>query len=473
MKYSILHISDIHKEQDVGYGPLFQSMRRDYECYTNQEGLLPPSFVVVSGDLIQGAYNDDEIRQQYDNVSLFLSEICDFFLNGDRKKLIIVPGNHDVNRNLTKASMIPSSRDYDSCLNSFFSGAADIRWNWKEHKFYEVTNRTIYNNRFNLFIEFYNKFYDGIRSYPNNPEETAYVVIHEDFDICFSCFNSCHHLDHLCDTGSITEEALNSVCKDLTDCYNAGFLNIAVWHHHFYGSPLETNYIDRSFLTNLLSCNIQIGLYGHQHYTQVAEEYSDLLLQRDKIAQKLLLISSGTLFGGQKVLPQNSHRQYNIIEIEKGNGYAAIDISIREDFNPNPNNKIPQWRMKPLSNSTNKIHYVVKLRELSNNDMLLNIDRKCRINKDFYQACENVKLLQQSTGEDFSLIFKSYLKEVKDYNYIFKNIRKITDVEDAVLKITAAIETKNPDYIREVINDDDIKKLNDSNVNYLLSTLKM
>ena len=191
-----------------------------------------------------------------------------------------------------------------------------------------------------LFIEFYNKFYDGIRSYPNNPEETAYVVIHDDFDICFSCFNSCHHLDHLCDTGSITEEALNSVCKDLTDCYNAGFLNIAVWHHHFYGSPLETNYIDRSFLTNLLSCNIQIGLYGHQHYTQVAEEYSDLLLQRDEIAQKLLLISSGTLFGGPKVLPPNSHRQYNIIEIEKGNGYAAIDISIREDFNPNPNNKI-------------------------------------------------------------------------------------------------------------------------------------
>ena len=117
MKYSILHISDIHKGQDVEYGPLFQSMRRDYECYTNQEGLLPPSFVVVSGDLIQGAYNDDEIRQQYDNVSLFLSEICDFFLNGDRKKLIIVPGNHDVNRNVTKASMIPSTRDYDSCLN--------------------------------------------------------------------------------------------------------------------------------------------------------------------------------------------------------------------------------------------------------------------------------------------------------------------------------------------------------------------
>lgn len=315
MKYSILHISDIHKGQDVEYGPLFQSMRRDYECYTNQEGLLPPSFVVVSGDLIQGAYNDDEIRQQYDNVSLFLSEICDFFLNGDRKKLIIVPGNHDVNRNVTKASMIPSTRDYDSCLNSFFSGAADIRWNWKEHKFYEVINRTIYNNRFDLFIEFYNKFYDGIRSYPNNPEETAYVVIHDDFDICFSCFNSCHHLDHLCDTGSITEEALNSVCKDLTDCYNAGFLNIAVWHHHFYGSPLETNYIDRSFLTNLLSCNIQIGLYGHQHYTQVAEEYSDLLLQRDEIAQKLLLISSGTLFGGPKVLPPNSHRQYNIIPV--------------------------------------------------------------------------------------------------------------------------------------------------------------
>lgn len=472
MKYSILHISDIHKAPGVEYASLFQSMRRDFEYYTENECILAPSFVVVSGDLIQGAYTDDEIRQQYDNVALFLSDICHFFLKGDRKRLIIVPGNHDVNRNTTMASMIPATKKYECCLHSFFSGATDLRWNWKDCQFYEIMDPAIYNSRFSQFVEFYNKFYDGIRQYPNNPEEKAFVVIDNIYEICFSCFNSCHCLDHLCDTGSITEEALNSVCKELTDCYNAGYLNIAVWHHHFYGRPMETNYIDRAFLNNLLSCNIQMGLYGHQHYTQVAEEYSDLLLQKDKLTQRLLLISSGTLFGGEKVLSANCRRQYNIIEIEKGNGYAAVDINIREDFNPNRNNKIPHWRLKPLSNSTNKIHYDIRLRELSINDILLKIDRECKISGDFHQACEAIKLLQQKTGKDFTPIFKLYLKEVKDYDYVFKNVGKVTSIEDAVLKIVAAQQAGNSDYIQEIIADRDIYKLNDSNVNSLLTTLK-
>lgn len=120
MKYSILHISDIHKAPGVEYASLFQSMRRDFEYYTENEYILAPSFVVVSGDLIQGAYTDDEIRQQYDNVALFLSDICHFFLKGDRKRLIIVPGNHDVNRNATMASMIPATKKYECCLHSFF-----------------------------------------------------------------------------------------------------------------------------------------------------------------------------------------------------------------------------------------------------------------------------------------------------------------------------------------------------------------
>lgn len=90
MKYSILHISDIHKPSGVEYTSLFQSLRRDFGCYTENEGILPPSFIIVSGDIIEGAYSDAEIKQQYDNVSLFLTEICHFFLQGDRKRLIIV-----------------------------------------------------------------------------------------------------------------------------------------------------------------------------------------------------------------------------------------------------------------------------------------------------------------------------------------------------------------------------------------------
>lgn len=471
-KFSILHISDIHKIEGAEYEPLFQSLRRDWDSYTIHEGIIAPSFVVVSGDLIQGGYSEEEIRTQYLEVEKFLAIICDFYLQGDRARLIVVPGNHDVSRVATIASLTPSTKSYEISKETFFKGANDIRWNWKDHQFYEITDTAKYSQRFNLFVEFFNRFYDGIRKYPEDPEEQAYVVANEDYGVCFACFNSCCHLDHLCDTGCVSDNALNSIGKELTDCYNAGFLNVAIWHHHFYGSPLETNYLDRAFLTDLLSCNIHVGLFGHQHFSQIAEEYSDLLLQQDENVQKLLLVSSGTLFGGKKVLPDNCRRQYNVIEIEKGNGKAIIDINIREDFNTKANNKIPHWKLKPLPNATNKVHYELVLRKLSFNDLILNIDRRCKADGDYIRACEAIKELELKTGENLAHIFKMYLKEVKDYEYVYNNIKRIDSVEDAILKIVAVRNLKNQEYIKEVLKDPAINGIDDPFVRGQLLTLK-
>ena len=221
-KFSILHISDIHKIEGVEYEPLFQSLRRDRDSYTEYEGILPPTFVVVSGDLIQGAYTEDEIIAQYTEAESFLSSICELYLQGDRSRLIVVPGNHDVSRVATTASLQPSTKSYEISKDTFFKGATDIRWNWKDHQFYEITDAERYGQRFNLFVDFYNRFFNDIRKYPENPEEQGYIVVNDDYGICFACFNSCCHLDHLCDTGCISDDALNSISKELTDSYNAG-----------------------------------------------------------------------------------------------------------------------------------------------------------------------------------------------------------------------------------------------------------
>lgn len=473
MKYSILHISDIHKSPDVPYDSLLQSLKRDMDHYTTNEGIPAPSFVVISGDLIQGAYSEEEIRNQYSEVESFLDCLCKQCLQDDRRRLIIVPGNHDVSRVATFASMRRSAGEYSSCIKEYFAGSFDLRWSWKENSFYEIVDKDTYCCRFNLFVEFFNRFFDGIREFPSNPEERAYVVVDDSQRVCFACFNSCYHLDHLCDTGSISPDALISVGDELTKCYNAGYLNVAVWHHHYYGRPLETNYMDRSFLSDLLSYDVHLGLFGHQHFAQVAEEYSDLLLLKDDTAQKLLLVSAGTLFGGSKELPPGCKRQYNLIEVDSGNGFADVDIHIREDCNQIIGNKIPHWRSKPLNNTSNKIHYPVKLRKLSGESLLLNVDRQLKIDGDYIAACEAIKQIEKETGESYGRIYKSYLKEVKDYDYVFNNIGKVRSVEDAILKIVAARQTQNPDYIKLVIEDKDIISLEDSFVNSQLESLKL
>lgn len=470
MKYSILHISDIHKNPDMVYESLIQSLERDMEFYTVKENIVSPSFIVVSGDLVQGAYKDEIIQEQYREVESFLNGICNRFLNGDKSRVLIVPGNHDINRSMTIASMEPSTQTKDNDSKIYFSGSPLIRWNWKDCRFYSVRDSKNYNERFHLFVEFYNRFYAGIRSYPTDPVNEAFVVTDDIFKVSFACFNSCHNLDHLCDTGCISDDALISVGKQLQESYNSGYLNIAVWHHHFYGSPLETNYMDRHFLNSLLNYNVQMGLFGHQHYTQIAEEYSDLLSVHEDFSQRLLLVSSGTLFGGVKVLPIGCHRQYNIIEIDHQNGFVDIEINIREDGNPIPDNKIPYWHTKALCNATNKIQYHMPLKEIDLKKALLDIDKKCRYDNDFIAACEKIKALGTVESE-IHKIFLSYLKEVKDYEYVYNNIPNINSVEEAVLKITAAQQLGNRTYIQEILNNRKYRDFQDPFINYLLSTI--
>lgn len=472
MKYSIIHISDIHKSDNVDYESLYQSLKRDLDAYTSHEGIVKPSFIVVSGDLIQGAYTDEEIIKQYSDVEEFLDKICKLYLDGNRKRCIVVPGNHDVNRRITKASVVLSSKPYNENLKEYFSQVSNLRWNWKDRNFYEINDAENYKKRFELFVSFYNHFYEGIRKYPINPECQAYTYTDEEFKVTFCGLNSCHKLDHLCDTGNIAEDALISVGEELNDSYNQGFLNIAIWHHHYYGRPLETNYMDRSILTDLLSNDVHIGLFGHQHHFQIAEEYSDMLLSKDDKVQKLLLVSSGTLFGTKKELAFGDHRQYNVIEVEHHNGCADIYINIREDKNPNPNNKIPHWAMKALPNSTNKIHYQVCLKEISPEKVLLQIDRKCKETGDYIAACESIKQLEADTNTSYNLFFKNYLKEVSDYEYVYDNIKEIHSVEDAVLKLVAASQLNDVDKKKALLEDPQLQAMDDMYVKTLLNALK-
>lgn len=469
MHYSILHISDIHKHKDVAYDSLIQSLERDLFRYT-EAGIAKPSFIVVSGDIIEGAYDDDIIREQYSEAEDFLTKICDLFLDSDKRRILIVPGNHDMNRNRSQASMSPSASDRKEDYVDYFSGSKVTRWSWKDYRFYHIVDWAAYNDRFSLFVEFYNRFYDGIRSFPVDPVNQALFEKFDDYKVSFSCFNSCCSLDHLCHTGGISDDAIISIGHQLSDCYNSGFLNIGVWHHHFYGMPLETNYIDRSFLNTLLDYNVHIGLYGHQHYAQVAEEYSDLLTSSNENSKRILLLSSGTLFGGNKELPYGCRRQYNIIEINNTNGVADITINIREDTNQ-LNNKLPYWQAKALYNATNSIQYKVLTKKLDLRRMILEIDQKCKFDSDYISACEKLKNLGLDNYNVYNL-FLEYLKEIKDYEYVYKNIIKIDSVKEGFLKVISAQQIGNLEYIKEVLSDSRIKSLNDHYINEILKVLK-
>ena len=367
-KFSILHISDLHKLEGTNYKALLQSLLTDRDTYVGA-GVTIPKYVVVSGDLIHGGSTEDEIRRQYAETLGFLTEVTDEFLDGNKKRMLIVPGNHDVSFPHSKNSMIPEADEHkEQNLKLFWDRHPEIRWNWKDFSFYKIADKDEYKKRFNLFKAFYNDFYQGERTYSEDPQFEAECYSFPEDRVTFALFNSCKQLDHLNDTAAIDDDAIVSVMPELRANYNRGYLNIAVWHHHFYGAPRETNYLDREVINKMSHSYIQMGLFGHQHISQIAEFYGgDLALGDSPDNQRVLLVSSGTLFGGKKELPDGRRRQYNVIEITQENGTAQIEIHVREDDNRSVDSKLPIWRMKQVG-PTGSIKTNVKLKQMNGID---------------------------------------------------------------------------------------------------------
>ncbi len=467
-KFSILHISDLHKLEGTNYDALIQSMLTDRDTYV-RAGVTKPKYIVVSGDLIHGGNTEDEIRGQYSETCSFLSQLVDEFLNCNKERMLIVPGNHDVSFPHSKNSMIPETEENKSQnLALLWERHPEIRWNWKEFSFYKIADKNQYEQRFNLFREFYNDFYQGIRIYPDDPQVEAECYSFAEDRVTFALYNSCKQLDHLNDTASIDDDAIVSVMPTLRSNYNRGYLNIAVWHHHFYGAPRETNYLDREVINKMSHSYIQMGLFGHQHISQIAEFYGgDLALGDSPDNQRVLLVSSGTLFGGKKELPDGCRRQYNVLEITQDNGIAQIEIHVREDDNRSVDSKLPIWRLKQVG-PTGSIKTSVQVKQLDERAILTDILRTAQTSGDYTSAFEQLQGF--TIKDDFYLSVRSVIiREIKDNRYLLDNLKPETDKDYMLLMTCAESENdaeakarlKNDPKLQSMLNDVVLKEMYD------------
>src|SRR3970040_239449 len=105
MTLSILHISDLHRdpENPIGNKVLLSSLIRDRNRYTSGEDprIPAPNFIIVSGDIVQGVKHGTPharavLDRQYEEAIAFLNALTDEFVEGDKDRVVIVPGNHAV-----------------------------------------------------------------------------------------------------------------------------------------------------------------------------------------------------------------------------------------------------------------------------------------------------------------------------------------------------------------------------------------
>ncbi len=343
-----MHISDLHRDPNRGVRnePLLRSLVNDRNRYTN--GTIPistPSLIVVSGDIVYGVQAqqeapDEALAAQYQEAETFLVELADTFLEGDRKRLVLVPGNHDVSYPGTVTSLT-SIATSSATSSSFTESIADLflphsshRWSWKELQLFRLTDQARYNRRLEHFASLYSRFYQGLRSYSLTPEEQFDIFAYPNYGLVIAAFNSCYNNDPLHRAGCIHPDAIAAAARQIDSLQYQGHIPIAVWHHNTAGGPHSDDYMDADTLQVLIDCGFSIGLHGHQHKPTFVDERF-----RFDTGRKITVLSAGTLCGGHHSLPHGHDRSYNLIELNT----ATFSATVHQRRMSNDSFDIPVW----------------------------------------------------------------------------------------------------------------------------------
>lgn len=463
-KISILHISDLHKNDGDDFKNLYQKMVEDCDRYVKQ-GIHKPNIIVVSGDLIRGGSPHD-IRDQYNEAKAFLEDLTDYFLDKDKNRIIIVPGNHDVDWNVTKQLMRPvpnqtnqEKDDYKKTLKLFLrEKAPKVRWNWEDQQLYDYKSEDAYNERFLLFSEFYKSFY-GTRTFSITPSEQFQIFDIPEYNICFVGFNSCYLNDHLNKVGQIFPSCVTKASLQIKEKRDQGRILVAVWHHNASGRPMVNNYLDNRILNPIIDMGIHIALHGHQHYSGVVEEYHNAFKDG-----KLLLYSTGSLYGATETLSYGAPRQYNILEMDKDGNTLRVTVHLREDNNPEEYG-IPSWgkgNIKEIADSswTTTLPYPVQPLDM---DALSELISNGLQTGDYTEAIE---LLHREANNDVTArrMMLDLMMKGKHYKDLIDFIDDPKTDEDALMIMSAASELNDREVSKRVKAMEGIKNSGNAQV---------
>lgn len=474
-KISIIHISDLHRSQDnpVTNKALRASLMNDMDSYMNA-GIKKPDILVVSGDIVQGAKVNEDFKAQYGEAIEFLVHLAEDFFDGDRSKIILVPGNHDVNWSISKGSMelvleghfLDENRLIKREFQKYVkpSGRNSYRWSWSERSFYKINDYSAYNQRFSYFSDMYNEFYEGQRSYSHEPDEQFDIFDYPEYGLTFVGLNSCFCNDHLNRSGSINPDGLANVGLLLRNYKKDGRFIFSVWHHNTRGGPHENDYMDPSFLKSLISYGVKIGLHGHQHKQEILREESNILDQ-----DKMILISAGSLCAGPAELPTGYNQQYNILEMERTNNTEI-------QFKLHSRNKTlessfdnPVWCEGSFNSRYSEFSFKIE-HKVSPEKALMRAEKLIGEKK-----YKDAAILLENEDLNDSFVRKFLLdcyQNLEDNSGILNRFYEPVDNNEAVMLMNAAIDEGDKDIISKILEIDLIKNSDDPSIKHLRTQLK-
>lgn len=332
--FTILQVSDLHRAANEPFSneEIMSSLVADVGRYHSERpSISKPDAVIVSGDLVQGlplcsSEYPAGLVAQYEVALGLLKRLADTFVGGDHSKLVMIPGNHDVDFNQCMASMAKVKVRKENVKGLLFNNAPDNphRWNWNDGNLYRIGNPTAYEDRFRYYCDTFNKFYQGVTlAYHVDPSEYSNLFELDNGRIIVAAFNSCNGNDCFNYVGEIPLAEIAKCHLKISQSAERYRLKIAVWHHDVAGPPKRSDYMDSAIVKLMIDKGFRLGLHGHQHKANAAPEWVYTARRTS-----MVVVSAGSLCAGTYDIPRGVSREYNVIEIDPS--YAKARVHVRE-----------------------------------------------------------------------------------------------------------------------------------------------
>ena len=328
--FTILHISDLHRMggTSVTNEELLSSLIADFQRSSRETpSLTQPDAMVVSGDLVEGLrlgseVYPDALRNQYQEAEGLLASLVDEFFGGDRSRVVIVPGNHDVDWNGVRKAFETEQYPPENPRGFVNDPESSYRWSWSDQLVFRISAPEGYESRFEYFNEMYERFYREVPlAHPVDPNRPWNLFSLDGGNVIVAAFNSCVVNDCFSDLGHIR-------AKDIADCHLAmrplgrsECLPVAVWHHGVGGPPWASDYLDPSTIKLMIDKGFRLALHGHRHDSTVAP--LDLFVST---RETMAVIGAGSLCAGQKTLPHGVNHRYNVIQINRQEKVGKVHV---------------------------------------------------------------------------------------------------------------------------------------------------
>lgn len=336
----ILHISDLHRtpgaedvQKNIHVITRLLADIRDHWALDNSRVQMSPlpgaiDLIVVSGDVIQGVRATgacSDIAEQYRQAEELLDRLCVELLSGDRARVVLVPGNHDVCWPCSSRAF--ANVDWDEASAKLASHPkAEFRKKsvdgGQRYDLYRRTNPADYDGRLAHFKTFFDRFYakqisDGrVAPYQLNPEDQFTLLTFDDLQLIVLGFSSVYGNDHLHRGAAIYSDAaanaelllgrLVATRPELRD-----YVRLAVWHHSLARGPEDDDGLSEESLGWVVQTGAGIGLHGHSHAPTAQP-----LIPRGQL-RPIQVIGAGSLCAGPRERRESVPLSFNVLTLAR------------------------------------------------------------------------------------------------------------------------------------------------------------